>query len=94
MHKNAPIKKLDSSIHNGQSLVSTCDIVCVGNGRFFYFNENGKLDLHVIVKKDILFKKNHQFFSLNALKWLGTHQMEMACVFRFYWIRCDGSWVL
>ena len=51
MHEDSLIEKLDSSIYNGQSLVSTCDIVCVGNGRFFYFNEDGKLDLHVIVKR-------------------------------------------
>ena len=50
MHKNAPIKKLDPSINNIHSLVSTCGIVCVWNGIFFYFNEDGKLDLDVIVK--------------------------------------------
>ena len=37
MHENSPIEKLDSSIYNGQSLVSTCDVVCVGNGIFFLF---------------------------------------------------------
>ena len=69
MPKNSPIEKLDSSIYNSQSLVSTCDIVCVGNGIFFYFNEDGKPDLHVIVKRRYLFLKIiHQLFSLNALK--------------------------
>ena len=34
MHENSPIEKMDSSIYNGQSLVSTCDVVCVGNGKF------------------------------------------------------------
>ena len=48
--KNSPIENLDSSIYNSQSLVETCDIICVGNGRFFYFNEDGKLDIYVIVK--------------------------------------------
>ena len=48
MHKNSPIEKLYSLIYNGQSLVSTCNIVCVGNERFFYFTEDGKLDLHII----------------------------------------------
>ena len=51
IHEYSPIDKLDYSVYNGQSLVPTCDIVCVGNGRFFYFNEDGKLDLHVIVKR-------------------------------------------
>ena len=49
--KNSPIEKLDSSIYTSQSLVSTCDIICVGNGIFFYFNEYCKLDIYVIVKR-------------------------------------------
>ena len=53
-HEVSPIDKLDSSINNGQSLVSTCDAVFVGNGRFFCFNENVKLYLHVIVGKKCL----------------------------------------
>ena len=32
-------------------MVSNCDVVCVGNGIFFYFNEDGKLDLHVLARK-------------------------------------------
>ena len=69
MHEDSPIEKLDSSIYNGQSLVSTCDAVCVGNDIFFYFNEDGKLDLHVLVKKRYLVQKQiHGLFSLNALK--------------------------
>ena len=56
MHEDSPIEKLDSSIYNGQSLVSTCDVVCVGNGILVYFNEDGKLDLNVLLKKiDTLF---------------------------------------
>ena len=51
MHEDSPIEKLDCSIYNGQSLVSTCDVVCVGNGIFFYFNVDGKLDLNVLFKK-------------------------------------------
>ena len=51
MHKNSPIERLDSSIYNGQQLVSTWDIVCVGNGIFFYLKKDGKLYLHVIVKR-------------------------------------------
>ena len=47
MHEDSPIGKLVSSIYNGQLLVSTCDVVYVGNGIFFYFNEDGKLDLNV-----------------------------------------------
>ena len=37
MHEDSPIDNLDSSINNGQSLVSTCDVVFFGNGRFFLF---------------------------------------------------------
>ena len=44
MHEGSPIEKLDSSIYNGKSLISTFDVVCVGNGIFFYFNKDGKLD--------------------------------------------------
>ena len=69
MHEDSPIDKLDSSIYNAPSLVSTRDAVCVGNGIFFCFNEDGKLDLHVLVKKRYLvLKKIHRLFSLNALK--------------------------
>ena len=50
MHENSHFLNLGSSIYNEQSLVSNYDIVCVGNGRFFYFNEGGKLDIYVIVK--------------------------------------------
>ena len=50
MHEDSPIEKWDSSIYNGQPLVPTCDVVCVGNVRFLYFNEDGKLNLHVLVK--------------------------------------------
>ena len=51
MHEDSPIEKLDYSIYNVKSLVSTCDVVFVVNGIFFYFNEDSKLDLHVIVKR-------------------------------------------
>ena len=50
MNEDSPIDKLGYPLYNGQSLVSTCDAVFFGNGRFFYFNEEGKLDLHVLVK--------------------------------------------
>ena len=69
MHEDSPIDKLDSSFYNGQSLVSTCDVFFVGNGTFFYFREDGKLDLHVLVKKRYpVLKIIHLLFSLNALK--------------------------
>ena len=32
-------------------MVSTCDIICVGNGRCSYFTEDGELDLYFIVKR-------------------------------------------
>ena len=68
MPKNPSIDNLDSSIYNGPSLVSTCDIACVVNVRCFYVNEDGKLHLHVIVKQRFSVLKKHQFFSLNVLK--------------------------
>ena len=55
MHEDSPIEKSDSSIYNGQLLVSTCYVVCVGNDIFFYLDEDDKLDIHVLVKKDTLF---------------------------------------
>ena len=51
MHDDSPIEKFNYSIYNGQLLVSTSDVVCVGNGISFYFNEYGKLDLNVLLKK-------------------------------------------
>ena len=39
MHENLPIEKLDSSINNGQFLVSICYIFFVGNGKFFLFQQ-------------------------------------------------------
>ena len=44
--KNSQIENLDSSKYNCQSLDSTCDKICVRNGRFFYFNDDCKLDLY------------------------------------------------
>ena len=55
MHEDSPIDKLDYYLYNWQSLVSTCDVVYVGNGRFFHFNEDGKLDLPILVKIYTLF---------------------------------------
>ena len=69
IHEDSPTENLDYSIYNGQSLVSTCDVVCVVNSRFCYFGEDVKLDLHALVLKKIPCSKQiHQFFSLNALK--------------------------
>ena len=50
IHEESPNDKLDSSLYNKQSLVSNCDVVCVGNGRFFFLDEDVTLDLHVLVK--------------------------------------------
>ena len=45
MYEDSPIEKFDSSLYNGQSLISNFDIFFVGNGIFFYFREGGKLVL-------------------------------------------------
>ena len=47
MHEDSHIDKFDYFLYNGQSLVSNCDVACVGNGRFSPFNEDGKLYIHV-----------------------------------------------
>ena len=51
MHEDSPTEKFHSSIYNGQSLVLTCDVVCVGNSIFLYLGEDGKLYLNVLLKK-------------------------------------------
>ena len=58
-------------MYNGQSLVSSCDIVCVGNGRFFYFNEDGKLYLHVIAKRryPVLKQSSVIFIKFTEINW-------------------------
>ena len=94
MHEDPPVDKLDSSIYNGQSLVSTCDVVCVGNDIFFYFNEDGKLDLHVLVKKRHPFLKKASviFIECTEMNWKTSDVNGL--LFRFSWIIWDGSWVL
>ena len=67
--KQSHIENLDFSKNNCQSFYSTYDKICVGNGRFFYFNDDGKLDLYCILKRRYpVIKKNRQFFLLNALR--------------------------
>ena len=55
MQDDSPIDKLDSSLYNIKQMAPTCDVFCVGNGRFFYLKEDDLLDLHVLVKKYTLF---------------------------------------
>ena len=43
--KNSQIENLDPLKYSCQSLDSICDQKCVGNGKFFYFNDDDKLDL-------------------------------------------------
>ena len=52
--KQYHIENLDSSKYKCQSLDSTCEQMYVVNGNFFYFNDDGKLDLYYILKKDTL----------------------------------------
>ena len=49
--KNSQIENLNSLNYNYQSLDSTCDKICFGNGRFYHFNYDGKLDLCYIFKR-------------------------------------------
>ena len=63
--KNSHIEDLDSLKYNCQSLDSTCDKICVGNGRFFYFNNDGKLDLCCILKRRYpVIKQNSSVISI------------------------------
>ena len=48
--KHSQIEKLDSSKYNCQSFYSNCDKICSGIIIFFYFNNDGKLDIYYIVK--------------------------------------------
>ena len=48
--KKTQIENLDYSKYNCQSLDLTCDKICVGNGIFFNFNNDGKLDICYILK--------------------------------------------
>ena len=83
-HKNSPIENLDSSIYNGQSLVSTYDIVFFWQWQIFYFGEGGKLDLQVIVKRRYpVLKKTRQLFSLSALKLIGKIRCKWLLYFDF-----------
>ena len=69
--KSYQIEIFNSSKYNFQWLNSNCEKICVGNGRF-YLNNDGKLDLYYIFKiKYPVIKKNHQLYSLNAMKWIG-----------------------
>ena len=81
IHEDSPIDKLDSSLYNGQSMVSTCGVVCVDNGRFFYFKEGGKLDIHVLVKKRYPVIKNASvlFFECTEIHWK-TSDINGSCI--------------
>ena len=73
MHEDSRIENLDSSVYNGKSFVSTFDVVCVGNMRFFYFNKNGKPDVHVLFKKRYPVPKTNlsvPFIECNEMNWI------------------------
>ena len=57
--KHSQIENLNHSRNDFGSVDSSCDLICVGNGRFFYFRDNGKLDLYHIVKIRYLVIKNN-----------------------------------
>ena len=60
--KYPQIENLDSLKDNGQSFDSACDKICVGNGRFFYFKNDGKLDLYYTIKRGYPIIKNYSSF--------------------------------
>ena len=49
--ENSQIENLDYSKCDCQSLDLTCDTFFFGNDIFFYFNNDGKLDLYYILKR-------------------------------------------
>ena len=49
----------DSSKNNFQSFDATCDEICVGNGGFFYFKYDVKLDIYYLVKRRYPVIKNN-----------------------------------
>ena len=49
--------KKDDLNYNFQSLNSTSEKICMGNGRLFYFKDAGKLDLYYILKRRYPVKK-------------------------------------
>ena len=44
------IENFNYSKYDCESLDSTCDEIFVENGRFFYFNNDSKLDIYYILK--------------------------------------------
>ena len=51
---------------------STCDKFFVGNGGFFYFNDDGKLDLYIVLKRGYsVLKKNSSgiFIEWTEMNW-------------------------
>ena len=62
MYEDSPIDKFDSSVYNRQELVSTYDVVCVDNGKFFNSIEDGKTHIHVLLKKRYPFLKKTVLF--------------------------------
>ena len=65
--KHSDNEKLDSSKNHCQSLDSTYDKICVGNGIFLYFKDDNKLDLYYMVKIRYLVIDNNS--SVLLIKW-------------------------
>ena len=59
------IDKSHLKIYNCQSLNPMIQMICLGNGKFFYFNYDGKLELYHIQKT--VDKFSYLLFLLNAL---------------------------
>ena len=49
--KRHDIEKFNLKIYSCQSLISMGEIIWVGNERFFYFNDDGKLDIYYRIEK-------------------------------------------
>ena len=85
MQKDSLVKILYYFIYKWQSLVSTCDVFCVGNGIFLYFNEDGKLDLHDLLKK-VTFYKNKFIVSFHWIHWNESENTICKCLVYFDFI--------
>ena len=57
--------------YNCQSFNSTCEKICVENGRLFYFNNDGKLDPYFIFKRRYSLKKylSDLFIERTEMNW-------------------------
>ena len=61
--KRYQIQKIDYLKYNYQYLNLTCKKICAEKSRFFYFNDDGKLEIYICLTEDtLLYKKSSVLF--------------------------------